>query len=93
MTVTQLVEIANILESYMPLDAAREIEQFLITAPNVRIVAVSKKDCAEAMRIAREKEVGLSDCITFVAMRREGVEEIYSFNRDFDRLGVKRVEE
>ena len=90
-TVVQLVEVANILETYMPLESALEIEEFLLTARNVRVLGVSKRDCERALSIAREKSVGLSDAIACVVMGREGIHEIYSFDRDFDRLGVKRV--
>ena len=39
----------------------------------------------------KEKEVGLSDAIAYVIMIDNNVREIYSFDRDFDRLNVKRI--
>ena len=91
-TVVQLAEVANILEAYLPLADALKVEEFLILAPNVKLFGITERDCIEALRVAQEAEVGLSDALAYVVMRRVGVEEIYSFDRDFDRLeGVKRV--
>ncbi|MGC8932205.1 MAG: twitching motility protein PilT [Thermoproteota archaeon] len=91
-TVVQLAEIANILEDYMPLEEALEIEEFLLRAPNVKVVSISSRTCTEALELAKRKGVGLSDAIAYIAMLRNGIYEIYSFDKDFDKLeGVKRV--
>ncbi len=91
-TVVQVAEIANILESYLPLEDALKVEEFLLLAGNVKVYDVTKKDCMKALKIASDKNVGLSDAIAYVLMDEE-VEEIYSFDSDFDRLKVKRVVE
>jgi len=59
-TVVQLAEIANILEDYMPLEEALEIEEFLLRAPNVKVVSISSRTCTEALELAKRKGVGLS---------------------------------
>jgi len=86
-TVVQLSEVANILESYLPLDEAREVEEFLVTVPNVRIIEVTKSDCLKAIELSREAGIGFSDAIACAVMRRLGIHEIYSFDGDFDRVG------
>jgi len=92
LTVVQLAEIANILERYMPLEKALQVEKFLLYAPNVEVFGVNRKTCIEALRIAEEKNVGLSDAIAYILMLQSDVEEIYSFDRDFDKLkGIKRL--
>jgi len=91
LTVAQLVEIANILEKHMG-GAAYQVEWFLLHAPNVEIAPVDRYTCTEALKIAAERRVGLSDAIAYVAMRRYGVREIYSFDSDFDKLeSISRV--
>jgi hypothetical protein len=93
-TVVQLAEIANILESYLPLKDALKVEEFLLLAGNVTVYDVSKKDCVNALRIAKDKNVGLSDAIAYVLMMNSGINEVYSFDTDFDRLsGIKRITE
>jgi len=90
-TVVQVAEIANLLESYLPLSEALKVEEFLILARNVNVFDVTKRDCLEALKISRERNVGLSDAIAYVVMMKNGVNEIYSFDGDFDKLNVKRV--
>jgi len=93
MTVVQISEIANLLESYLPLKDALKVEEFLLLAGNVKVFDVAKKDCLKALEIAKEKDVGLSDAVAYVIMKKNGIEEICSFDSDFDRLDVKRVTE
>ena len=45
------------------------------------------------MKIVKEKNVGLCDAIAYVIMMKNGVNEIYSFDSDFDKLNVRRVTE
>ncbi len=92
-TVVQIAEIANLLESYLPLSEALKVEEFLLLAGNVKVFDVTKKDCLKALKIAKEKNVGLSDAIAYVIMKKNSVEEIYSFDSDFDKLDVRRVTE
>jgi len=92
LTVVQLTEIANILEKYMPLEKALQVEKFLLYAPNVEVYGVNKRICVEALDVAEEKGVGLSDAIAYVAMLRHNIKEIYSFDKDFDKLeGIERI--
>jgi len=92
LTVVQLAEIVNILERYMPLEKALQVEKFLLYAPNVEVYGVDRRICVEALKVAEERGVGLSDAIAYVVMLQNNVKEIYSFDRDFDRLeGVERV--
>ena len=81
------------MESYLPLSEALKIEEFLLLARNVKVFDVTRKDCLKALEIAKEKNVGLSDAIAYVIMLNNGINEIYSFDSDFDNLGVKRVTE
>lgn len=90
-TVVQVSEIANLLESYLPLNEALRVEKFLLLAGNVRVFDVTKRDCLKALKIVKEKNVGLCDAIAYVIMMKNGVNEIYSFDSDFDKLNVRRV--
>jgi len=92
-TVVQVSEIANLLESYLPLNEALRVEKFLLLAGNVKVFDVTKRDCLKALKIVKEKNVGLCDAIAYVIMMKNGVNEIYSFDSDFDKLNVRRVTE
>lgn len=88
-----LAEIANLLEHYMPIDDALLIETFLLTARNVKVHDVEKIDCVSALEVAKETKVGLSDAIACIIMKENGLNEVYSFDHDFDRLNVRRITE
>ncbi|RLF19404.1 MAG: twitching motility protein PilT [Thermoprotei archaeon] len=91
-TVIQLAEIADILESYMPLEKALKIEEFILYAPNIKVYEVTKKDCIDALQIAKKYKIGLSDAIAYIIMVRKSIKEIYSFDKDFDKLkSIKRI--
>ena len=85
------MQIANLLESYLPLNEALKVEEFLLLARNVNVFDVTKRDSLKALKISRERNIGLSDAIAYVVMMKNGVNEIYSFDGDFDKLNVKRV--
>jgi len=92
-TIVQIAEIANLLESYLSLSEALKIDEFLLLAGNIKVFDVTRKDCLNALKIANERNAGLSDSIAYVIMMKNGVKEIYSFDRDFDKLNVKRIME
>lgn len=87
-----LAEVANLLEGWRTLADAHAIERGLLSRDTVTIVDVGRRDLVEALDLAQEKASGLTDALAVLLMRREGLEEIYSFDRVFDRFaGVKRV--
>jgi predicted nucleic acid-binding protein len=87
-----MTEIANILEAHMSLDEALSIEEFLIRF--AKLVSVNKQQYLEAIKIAKEKKVGLNDVLTYVIMLKNKIYEIYSFDKDFDKLeGIQRLYE
>lgn len=93
-TIVQLSEIANILENYMPIEEAFKVEEFLLVAENVKVFEVTTKDCLEALEASKDKKVRLSDSIAYLSMLKHGINEIYSFDGDFDDLeDIKRVVE
>ncbi|MEM3403127.1 MAG: type II toxin-antitoxin system VapC family toxin [Nitrososphaeria archaeon] len=92
LTIVQLAEIANLLENNLTLEEAFEAEEFLLFSENIKIHSVAKGDCLRALTTAKSKKIGLSDAIAYTAMVKNGVNEIYSFDRDFDKLEVKRIE-
>ena len=92
-TVVQVAEIANVVEGHATLSDALKVEEFLLASDNVRVLGVTGEDCVIALGIAKDKRVGLSDAIAFNAMLKHKVDEIYSFDKDFDNLEIKRLTE
>lgn len=92
MTVIHLAEVANVLEENLPMEEAISITGAILSKENINVTEVTRQDCLVAQSEAVDAKVGLSDAIAFTVMRRSGVNEIYSFDRDFDRLqGIRRI--
>ena len=79
-------EIANLLEAWMPLQDARTIQRGLLQRDNVEIWSTAKGDLVEAMSVGQETDVGATDALAVILMRRNGLKDIYSFDGDFDRF-------
>ena len=75
----------------MPLKEALAVEEALLFKESISVAPVSREDYYAALREAEDGQVGLTDALAFVAMKKEGLKEVYSFDRDFDRLGAVRV--
>ncbi len=87
-----LSEVANILEDYMPLKSALEIVASLISKPSIILLDVTGKDCIKALLAAQMNAIGFSDAIAYVLMSERKIQEIYSFDRDFDKIkSIKRI--
>lgn len=91
-TVVHLAEVANILEDNLPPDSAISIEEALAFKDTLVVAPVTREDCFAAVSEMRERTVGLSDALAYVAMKKNSVAEVYSFDRDFDKFdGIRRV--
>lgn len=91
-SVVHLSEISNILESMMSSNALDIIESILMNE-NIEIVEVNKDMYATATELSKIYKVSLNDCIAIIIMKTNGINEIYSFDSDFDKIdGIKRVE-
>jgi predicted nucleic acid-binding protein len=85
-------EIANLLEHRLPLSEGQSIERGLCARDNVEILPTSRTDLLEALALGIDTSLGTSDALAVVLMRRTGLKEVYSFDRDFDRVeGIKRI--
>ena len=91
-SVVHLAEIANVLEDYLPLSEALEIERALFLRQEIEIESVDRTMCLEALFLAEERGLGFTDAIACVLMKRKCLTEIYSFDHDFDRVpGIRRI--
>jgi len=86
LSTVHFAEIANLLEDWMALQGAQTVQLGLATMENVQIVSVTRSDLLDALALATEVEVGTTDALAVVLMKREGTRDIYSFDRDYDRF-------
>ncbi len=93
-SLAHITEIANILESSMPIQDSRLVMRDLIHSPSIVILEPTRAHYVDAVEVAEEAKVGLNDAVATVLMEENQIEEIYSFDKHFDRLkNVKRVNE
>ncbi|MBI4415664.1 MAG: type II toxin-antitoxin system VapC family toxin [Euryarchaeota archaeon] len=85
-------EVANLLEGWIALADAQAIERGLVGRDNVEVLPVARSDLLEGLSAAMDLGVGTTDALAAVLMERNGLSEVYSFDRDFDRVpGLKRI--
>jgi predicted nucleic acid-binding protein len=91
-TVVHLSEVCNILKRAMKL---HDLQTFLIglySMDNVKIVDVSKDMYLTAIGLMDEFKLDPNDCLAVLVMEREGINEIYTFDKGFDNVGwIKRL--
>ena len=92
-TVVHLSEVANVVESRGGKKKAVEVVLAVLTSENIEVLPVSPSDYLKASLIAKEKNLGVNDPLAYVKMKELDIEEIYTFDRDFEKLDVRVVNE
>ncbi len=91
-TVVHLSEISNILKRAFDLNDLHSLLIGLYSLDNVKIVDVTKGDYLSAVELMEDITLDPNDCLAVEVMRREGIDEIYSFDAGFDSIrGIKRI--
>lgn len=91
-TVVHLSEMSNILKRGMKMNDLVKVILGLFMMDNVIVEGVSRDLCLSATELGRDLELDPNDALAVEIMRRNEIEEIYSFDTDFDKLqGVTRL--
>ncbi len=91
-SVVHMIEVANILEDWMVAEDARSVQAGLCMRDNVVTLQVGKDELIEAISAGQALSLGTSDALAVVLMEANSVDEIYSFDKDFDRVdGIRRI--
>jgi predicted nucleic acid-binding protein len=88
-TVTSVVhfsEICNVLEDHLPIQEACTLEKGLLLLENIAVQEVSEEHYLKALAIAEELQIGANDALAYVLMKEEGINRIYSFDKDFNEF-------
>jgi len=89
-TTVHLSEFSNIVHRRLGLQAACDAFETIFLHDNIIVASVEKTHYELAIEIARQKNVGINDSVAAVIMDEMKVDEIYSFDTDFDRLSIPR---
>jgi hypothetical protein len=83
-SVVYFSELCNILEDYLPIEEALLIEKGLLFHENILVHEVSKDDYLKAISITEDQQVIVNDALAYVLMKKEAIQTVYSFDKDFD---------
>ncbi len=91
-SVVHFSEVCNILDDYLPITEALSIEKALLFRENILICEVSKDDYINAISIADDQKVGVNDALAYILMKKEDIQTVYSFDKDFDKFtDIRRI--
>ena len=95
LTSTDIVdEAVTLVKKWAGQEAATELGERLQSDVSTRIFQIDaavRRDAWKLFKTYDDKSFSLTDCTAMVVMKRYGVTEIFSFDREFEKVGLKRV--
>jgi predicted nucleic acid-binding protein len=92
-TIVYLSEVANILEDIAGIDFAAKFIRDVLLKKNIAVESTTVEDYIESTVLAEEWEMSVNDALAYLIMKRKGVNEIYTFDKHFEKLDVKIIRE
>jgi predicted nucleic acid-binding protein len=92
-TIVHLSEVANILEDIAGIDFAAKFIRDVLLKKNVTVESTTVEDYIESTVFAEEWKISVNDALAYLIMKRRSVNEIYSFDKHFEKLDVKIIRE
>ncbi|HEX4588922.1 MAG TPA: PIN domain-containing protein [Gemmataceae bacterium] len=86
-------EVVTFFNSRRRHDKAVAVGEMLLTSPSVELVPVDEALFREGWdQFCRhaDKTYSLTDCISFVVMRRRGIDTAFAFDRHFEQAGFRK---
>lgn len=91
-TMVHLSEVVNIVETGLGLERSLGFLSWVVSSRNMRVYPVSVEDYEAVVPVAEERGISANDALAYGVMMKDGIEEIYSFDRHFDGLGdIRKV--
>ncbi len=91
-SVVHLSEVANIAEDKLPFDQQKRLFESIMLNNSIEVKAVDKQLYSLAVEYAMDHKIGVNDALAVVVMQKENIQEIYSFDSDFDVVsGIVRL--
>jgi hypothetical protein len=92
-TTVHLSEVANVLEDAAGISFAADLLSAILTKPTINVEPVSADDYRESIRLAQRSAISINDALAVLIMERQGIREIYTFDRHFKQVKVRIVQE
>ena len=91
-TTVHVSEVANVLEDAAGLSFAVDFLSALLLKSNLVVEPVSIDDYRESILLAQKSAISINDALAILIMERQGIDEIYTFDRHFTQAKVRIVQ-
>ena len=91
-TTVHVSEVANVLEDAAGLSFAVDFLSALLLKSNLVVEPVSVDDYRESILLAQKSAISINDALAILIMERQGIDEIYTFDRHFTQAKVRIVQ-
>jgi len=92
-TTVHMSEVANVLEDVAGMTFACDLLSALLMKSTVSVEPVSADDYRDSIRLSQKISISINDALALIVMERQGIDEIYTFNRHFRQAKVRIVQE
>jgi len=92
-TPVHLSEVANVLEDAAGIGFACDLLSAVMAKPSIDVRPVSADDYRDSIQRAQKYAVSVNDALALISMEQAGINEIYTFDRHFERMPVRCVQE
>ena len=87
-----LAETFHVLERYKGTNKSSEVIRKILTFAYLEIVAIDSFAFFEALKRTEKYQLKINDLIHYTIALLRNAEGIYSYDKDFNRLEIKRIE-
>jgi hypothetical protein len=92
-TTVHLSEVANVLEDAAGMAFAVDLLSGILMKSTITVEPVTGDDYRESIRLARKLAISINDALALIIMERQGIDEIYTFDRHFRQAKITIVQE
>jgi uncharacterized protein len=92
-TTVHLSEVANVLEDAAGMAFAVDLLSAILMKSTITVEPVTADDYRESIRLAQKRAISINDALALIVMERQGIDEIYTFDRHFRLAKVAIVQE
>ena len=92
-TTVHLSEVANVLEDAAGMAFAIDLLSAILMKSTITVEPVTADDYRESIRLARKCAISINDALALIVMERQGIDEIYTFDRHFRQAKVTIVQD
>jgi len=88
-----LSEVANVLEDVAGIGFAVDFLSAVFSKSSIIIETVTADMYHDSVFHAQHQTISINDALALVIMEQKKIDEIYTFDRHFDKVGVRVVQE